>query len=392
MRGIGRGQETEQAVTAVTRCLESLNTHCLKGVAGGLEAMTRRDLTRTVTPTTRPVDLNPSDPALAALVAQVNMLVEQAQTAVAAYNGVQTRLRATLGDESSLDELIEGMDSLSGHCIDGLRGGLGAMAGGDFTVATAAVTRPIERAPGLEPGQLATTFNAMRAGMASAVDSYGQMRGQVGAMIAEVGQVAETVAAAGQQLSSGAQETGRAIEDVARSMAEMAAGAERQEQMVEQTAGTAAEAERLAAEAREVAERGMRLTGEVARIADQTNLLALNAAIEAARAGDAGRGFAVVADEVRKLAESSAGTVGETRAAFDELGRAVDGTSGHVEGLATATREVAAVSREARALTEGVSAAAQQTAASTEEVAASSETLVESAERLSGLISRFTVA
>ena len=225
MRGIGRGQETEQAVTAVTRCLESLNTHCLKGVAGGLEAMTRRDLTRTVTPTTRPVDLNPYDPARAARVAQVNMLVEQAQTAVAAYNGVQTRLRATLGDESSLDELIEGMDSLSGHCIDGLRGGLGAMAGGDFTVATEAVTRPIERAPGLEPGQLATTFNAMRAGMASAVDSYGQMRGQVGAMIAEVGQVAETVAAAGQQLSSGAQETGRAIEDVARSMAEMAAGA-----------------------------------------------------------------------------------------------------------------------------------------------------------------------
>ncbi len=384
-------RESAETITAVIACLESLNSHCLRGVAEGLEAMTRRDLTRTVTPVTTPVTVTPDDPQLAALVDHMNTLLEQVQAAVAAYGAVQARLASSLGSESCLDELVAGMDSLSRNCISALSSGLGAMADGDFTVTAQAVTKPIERPAGVEVGALAQTFNTMREQMAATVGSYGQMRGQVGAMIAEVGEVAETVAAAGEQLSSGAQETGRAIEDVARSMAEMAAGAERQEQMVERTAGVAVEAERLAGEAREVAERGMRLTGEVARIADQTNLLALNAAIEAARAGDAGRGFAVVADEVRKLAESSAGTVGETRAAFDELGRAVEGTSGHVESLAGATREVATVSREARALTEGVSAATQQTAASTQEVAASSETLVETAERLSGLIGRFTI-
>ncbi len=391
MRSTRRTDANTQALETVRACLESLNQHCLTGISDGLQAMTRRDLTRTVQARTGLIDLVPDDPAMAALVEQVNGVVERTRAAVESYNAVQARLRATMGDESCLDELLRGMASLSENCMQDVLDGLTAMAGGDFTATAVAMTKPIERAPGVEAGELCVTFNTMREQMAATVGSYGQMRGQVGAMIAEVGEVAETVAAAGEQLSSGAQETGRAIEDVARSMAEMAAGAERQEQMVERTAGVAVEAERLAGEAREVAERGMRLTGEVARIADQTNLLALNAAIEAARAGDAGRGFAVVADEVRKLAESSAGTVGETRAAFDELGRAVEGTSGHVESLAGATREVATVSREARALTEGVSAATQQTAASTQEVAASSETLVETAERLSGLIGRFTI-
>ena len=374
----------------IERRLESLDDRCAAGLAAGIEAMARGDLTHVVAPAATPIGRRSNDSAVDGIADRVDALARTLHAAVAGYEALRVELAKVLGERSSLAEVQSRLDSLTDNCLTGLTLGLGRMAEGDLTFGVASVTTPVTTEPGLELGSLATSFNTTLGRTRSSIDDYNRMRGEIGVVMEEIRFLAGNLAAASQEMAATAEQTGASVNGIAQLMVGVSEGAGRQDEMIASAAEVGDEAVGLATAARAVADRGVRLTVEIASIADQTNLLALNAAIEAARAGDQGRGFAVVADEVRKLAESAAAASTQTRSAFAELAGSIERTSGCVDKLAGATREVSAVTSETRAAADQVSLATQQTSAASEEVAASSEQLARTAERLSEAVERFT--
>jgi methyl-accepting chemotaxis protein len=260
-----------------------------------------------------------------------------------------------------------------------------------------------------------------------------KMLANTGDVVQSMGRAAAEVRTGSEEISRGNADLSHRTEEQASSLEETASSMEEMTSTVRNNAENAAQANALASAACRDAERGGNVVGAAIsamaeinaaskRIADiigvideiafQTNLLALNAAVEAARAGDQGRGFAVVASEVRNLASRSAGAAKEIKALiYDSVSKVTEGSKlvdesgevlrdivGGVQKVTEVMAEIASSSREQASGIEQVNRAiammddmTQQNAALVEQASAAAETLSEQALNLTQLIARYKV-
>ena len=160
------------------------------------------------------------------------------------------------------------------------------------------------------------------------------MQSNLGRVVGDVRQNADSVATASQQIAQGNSDLSQRTEAQASALQQTAASMDALGSTVTQNADNAKQVNQLAMSASTVAVREGEVVSQVVetmkgindsskKIADiisvidsiafQTNILALNAAVKAARAGEQGRGFAVVASEVRSLAGRSADAAKEIK-------------------------------------------------------------------------------
>lgn len=175
---LARALGDHSCLPELIEALQSLNDHCLSDLDRGLQGMADGDLTRRASPVTKPLVAAPEDD-LGQLGDMFNQMLARSRTALRSYDAVREDLRLALGDQSCLDELRTGLQSLQRHCLRDLEEALeAAVEGTDLTRPIAPATEPIVCAPGAEPGELAGIFNRALARARRAVEQMAAWRAE----------------------------------------------------------------------------------------------------------------------------------------------------------------------------------------------------------------------
>ncbi|SDN08925.1 Methyl-accepting chemotaxis protein [Methylobacterium phyllostachyos] len=196
-----------------------------------------------------------------------------------------------------------------------------------------------------EIGRLATTLNAMVAGLSDLAKTNRAATADLNAAATEIRASAQEQAASVEQQFAAVQETAATVDEITHSGAQISkrateviataqATAQTSRQGLRAVSDTAKAMDAIREQAEAVAGNIVSLSEKTQTIGDiietvndiseRTHLLALNAAIEAAAAGESGRSFAVVASEMKLLADQAKAATGQVRGILGEIQRGIN--------------------------------------------------------------------
>jgi methyl-accepting chemotaxis protein WspA len=212
-------------------------------------------------------------------------------------------------------------------------------------VAAGDLTQPVSVSSRDEMGQLANTFDHMRANLLSLVERIQRSSVQISNTVSEIQSAASQQATTAIEQAGALNEFSVTVNEIAQTAGQLAVTAS---MVADNSSGIAVKVgdangrsnqmmdsmNAIGESTRQTSDRIKALNDQmdsisdsvtaISSIADQTTLLSLNAAIEANKAGEMGKGFSVVATEIRRLSDRSIDSAGGISTMVRDIQRATE--------------------------------------------------------------------